>query len=376
MSTGAIEWFRQRATEEGRTAAALATGRPLVGVFCNFVPEELILAAGALPLRLDSGDAVAAAEAEEVFPTEACPAARASVGVLRREGPLREALKLLIVPTPCDAKRKMAHGFEFGIPSHALSLPADKGTEGGRRAWLEEIRGLASVLGKLTGKPVTRHSLREAIESVNARQQVFREVLALRRETPPRLTGSELFAVSQASFLGEPQSHTQAMRKLVGERTAGAPLAPGRRVLLTGAPVLPGNDRLVEIVESTGLHIVADDLCSGTERLYHPVQPSEWTLSEMLLASAERALLPCTCPCFTRDIDRVTRLLQLSDEYAVDGVIYHNLRGCVLFQFETRDVRDAFRERGVPLLEISTDYGAQDAEQVRTRIQAFAEMLG
>ncbi len=371
----AMEYFARMADGTERIASLAAAGTPVVGAFCNFVPEEIVRAAGAVPVRLDAGDAGAATEAEAVLPQEACPVARSAVGVLRRDERLRGLLRMLIVPTPCDAKRKMAAVADLGLPVHVLSLPAQKDTPGARAAWLAETRRLQEAVSKVTGKPVTRQGLREAITAANARQAVFRELLDLRRSSPPRLKGSELLTVVQASFWDDPAAHTAAMRALVEERASASGGPGGKRILLTGAPVIAPNTRLVEVVEAAGLAIVADDLCTGTERLYHPCQPMEWTLPEMQLAAAEKALLPCTCPCFTAHQDRINRLLTLAEDHAVDGVVYHNLRTCVLFQFETAAVREAFRERGVPLLEISTDYGAHDLEQMRTRVQAFAEML-
>lgn len=373
---GAMEHFARMASGEGRLAELQGEKRPVVGVFCNFVPEELVWAAGAIPIRLDAGDAEAATEAEAVLPQEACPVARSAVGVLRASPALHELLRLLVIPTPCDAKRKLALSAGLGVPAHVLPIPAEKDSPTGRAAWLAEVRRLQEALTKLTGKAVTRQSLRAAIEVTNARQRAFREVLELRKSSPPRLTGAELLTVVQASFWDDPRRHAEAMLALVQERKAATPQPAGKRVLLTGAPVIAPNTRLVEVIEEAGLHIVADDLCSGTERLYHPVQPMEWTVPEMLLASAEHALLPCTCPCFASHEDRVNRLVGLAEEYAIDGLVYHNLRACVLFQFETSAVRETFRERGTPVLEISTDYGAQDLEQMRTRVQAFAEMLG
>ena len=102
----------------------------------------------------------------------------------------------------------------------------------------------------------------------------------------------------------------------------------------------------------------------------------EWNLPELMRAVAETALLPTPCPCFVRGEDRVNRILEFAEAYAVEGAIYHNLRLCTLFQFETPAVRDALREVGVPMLDLQTDYTAEDTEQLRTRVQAFLEMLG
>jgi benzoyl-CoA reductase/2-hydroxyglutaryl-CoA dehydratase subunit BcrC/BadD/HgdB len=121
--------------------------------------------------------------------------------------------------------------------------------------------------------------------------------------------------------------------------------------------------------------VVADVMCSGSERLYMPIVPREWTFPEMLRAVAETALLPATCPCFTRGDDRVDRILDLVETYSVDGVVYRNLRLCTLFQFETPLVQAALERERVPMLELQMDYTLGDREQLLTRLQAFLEIV-
>jgi benzoyl-CoA reductase/2-hydroxyglutaryl-CoA dehydratase subunit BcrC/BadD/HgdB len=373
---GAFDYFRN-VLETGRQAAEpTGDSRPVVGFFCGFVPQELILAAGARPVRLDAGDHGAAEVAESIMPRDACPVARSAVGLLTERAGIHGLLKLVVIPTVCDAKRKIGATAGLEVPVHVLSLPTSKTGSGAREAWLAEVRRLADALTALTGRRITRQSLREAIAVTNARQQAFRRLLELRKGDPPRLSGAELIAVAAAGFVDEPERYTRAVSDLAEEREhAPSTLPDGPRVLLTGAPIIPPNTRLVSVIEGAGLHIVADDLCSATESFYHPVVPMEWGLREMMIAVAEKALLPCTCPCFSEHADRANRIRGLVAEFRAQGVIYHNLRTCMLFQFETEAVREVARSLSIPMLEVSTDYTAQDVEQLRTRVEAFGEML-
>jgi len=373
---GVIEYF-VGVLESGSRAEELAGDRrPVVGTFCNFVPDEVVMAAGAVPVRLDSGDEAAAAEAEGALPKDCCPVARAGAGMLARRSGIHSLVGLLVVPSSCDAKVKLGASLDGGVPVHVMSLPASKSGPGSATAWLGEVRRLAERLRAVTGRAVTARSLREAVEITNRRQAAFRALLELRCLSPPKVTGREVLLIAQASFIDDPVRFTERLAALVRERqSAAAPSSVGPRVLLTGAPIIHPNTRLVDIIEAAGASVVADDLCTGTERLYHPVVPMEWSLPEVMRAVAEKALLPSTCPCFSDHEDRLNRVLGLVDECAAQGVIYHNLRTCMLFQFETRHMREALRKRAVPMLEVTTDYGGQDTEQLRTRVEAFTEML-
>ena len=69
-------------------------------------------------------------------------------------------------------------------------------------------------------------------------------------------------------------------------------------------------------------------------------------------------------------------IVRLAREYHVDGVIDANLKFCTLYNTEKSAVAKALEAEGIPCLGLETDYTDNDAEQLRTRIEAFVEMLG
>jgi benzoyl-CoA reductase/2-hydroxyglutaryl-CoA dehydratase subunit BcrC/BadD/HgdB len=129
------------------------------------------------------------------------------------------------------------------------------------------------------------------------------------------------------------------------------------------------------VLEESGGSIVTEELCSGVRVFYDPVRIDEPTLDDMLQALAERYSLACTCPCFVPNEDRVYRNVSLARRYDVDGVIYHNLRTCYLYQSEASVLRSAFQELGIPFLEVETDSSREEREQLAVRVEPFIEML-
>jgi benzoyl-CoA reductase/2-hydroxyglutaryl-CoA dehydratase subunit BcrC/BadD/HgdB len=105
------------------------------------------------------------------------------------------------------------------------------------------------------------------------------------------------------------------------------------------------------------------------------VETDEGAVDDMMRDLAGRYLLPSTCPCFSSVDDRLDRILNLIEEFNVDGVVQHGLRLCQLFDMETRRLRETLRQQDIPFLNVQTDYSQEDVEQVRTRIEAFLELL-
>lgn len=376
-----ITYFREIVTSDLRTKELDSFPGKVVGTLCNFVPEELILAAGAMPVRLCGGEHKAEREAEDFFARDVCPVVKSTLGLAIRKIGLWRRLDLLVIPTPCDGKKKLGEFISHSTPTHIMQLPYSKTGPGAKETWIHAVRVFMERLESLTWKKITRDAVRQAILLLNERQKAFREFFRLRRLRPSVITGQDALYVTGASFFDDPARWTKETLALCEElraahheqRYACAPYTP--RILLTGAPLIYPNFKIASIIESSGAVIAVDEICSGTQRLYNPSIPKDWTMKEMLLAITEKCLLPCTCPCFVESADRVNRLLELSEEFAIDGVIYHDLRMCQLHHVESRGVKAAFAGRNIPFLLIHSDYSQEDVSQIRTRIQAFIEML-
>jgi benzoyl-CoA reductase/2-hydroxyglutaryl-CoA dehydratase subunit BcrC/BadD/HgdB len=352
-------------------------GRPIVGVLCNFAPEELILALGAVPLRLDLGQSDAARAGGRVLPADVCPAIKCIVGAELAQLPYYREAQLLVVPTACDGKKKLARVLGDSREVFVLELPVRKGGPRSPAAWVEQVRALADRLQRLTGRSLRRGALREAIELLNRRTAVARRLNELRWQRPGALSGADALLVFQATFVADPAWWVEKAEALLRELEARPAATGDRRVrlLLTGSPVLFPDFRLLQIVEAAGATIVADETCAGTERLHHPVVVDEWTTPAMLRAVADKALLPCTCPCFVSSDDRIDRLLELARVSGAQGVLHHTLRLCQLYDLELPAVSAAARQRELPLLNIYTEHGAEDAAVIQNRVEAFVEML-
>lgn len=354
-----------------------ADPRPVVGYLCNFVPDELVLAAGAIPVRLDLGHGASAEAGARVLTADVCPEVRALVGAQLGRLPLFEAADLLVVPTACDGKKKLGRLLGEQRELFLLELPQSRAGRGAGERWLEEIRALAARLEALTGRKLRRRALREAVELVNRRTRLARRLNELRWSAPGCLGGGDALLVMQASFVADPAWWVEKAGALVAEleRTAGEGAEGRVRVLLTGSPVLFPDLQLLHLVEEAGALVVADELCSGTQRLHNLTVIDEPTVGGMLRAAAEKTLLPCTCPCFVGGDLRVDRVLELASLSRAQGVVHHTLRLCQLFDLETPRLAAALKQRGQPMLALHAEYGSEGAATLKNRVEAFVEML-
>jgi benzoyl-CoA reductase/2-hydroxyglutaryl-CoA dehydratase subunit BcrC/BadD/HgdB len=371
--------FDRLLTEPARHDELVRDPRPVVGTLCNFVPEELVLAAGAIPIRLDYSLSSAARAGARGLAADVCPVVRALVGAQLGALPGFRVADLIVVPTSCDGKRKLVRALGDQREVHTLALPQEREGRRAQAAWREEIAALARRLEALTGHRIRRGALRDAIELLNRRSALARELAELRVKRPGTISGRDAFLVLQASFIADPTWWNERTRALLDELTTRPSTEPpALRLLLAGSPVLFPDLHLLELVE--GSHaatavIVADEMCSATERLYHPTVIDETTVPGILRAAADRTLLPCTCPCFIANDDRIDRILERARSSSAQGIIHHTLRLCQLFDLELPRVSAAVRESGLPMLSVTSEGSGEDSALLRNRIEAFLEML-
>lgn len=351
----------------------------IIGIFCNFVPEELIYAVGAVPVRLCAGSYDTISIAEEVLPRDICPLVKSSFGFKVAGLSYFELCDAVISPTPCDAKKKLGEILSDYVTTWVLRLPQTKDPDYSKEYWLREMRLLKERLEELTGNKITKKRLKESIKLLHRRQAVFRHFYELRKHKPPLINGRDALLIIQTGFYDDINrwiEKTQDLCDELEERKSNKQLPLSNyRLLLTGAPIIWPNYKLLNIIEELGATIVIDELCSGTRYLYDPVEVDEWTMEGMLKAIANRYLLPSSCPCFIEGDDRIDKLLGAVEDFKVEGVVHYSLRLCPLYDMELPKVSRVFKDKGIPFLSIHTDYSLEDVEQLRTRIEAFLEML-
>jgi benzoyl-CoA reductase/2-hydroxyglutaryl-CoA dehydratase subunit BcrC/BadD/HgdB len=377
----AMEYFDERI----KTWGALPIenkGEKVIGYFCNFVPEEIIYAVDAIPVRLCSGFFESSDIVEEVLPRDICPLVKSCFGLEVLKFPVIESCDFIVIPTPCDAKKKLGEILSDYKPVWVLELPNSKDKPRAKDLWFEEVREFKKWVERITGKKITRRKLKKSINMLYERTKALRRLIDIRKLDPPVISERDYLIVIQTSFFTHAKEWTEKVNRLCDEleenSRKGINLSNGKRVpriFLTGSPVMWPNFKILNLIEELDMIVVMDDLCSGTQHMYDPVEMDEPTMKDMMQAISERYLLPSVCPCFVSNDDRLDKISQFMEDFKIDGVIYHCLRLCQLFDLESNIVEHLMEKLKLPILKVNTDYSEEDKEQLRTRIEAFREML-
>ena len=356
-------------------------GKKVFGTFCVYVPDELIFAANAIATGLCGGSQFWVPGGEKVLPTNTCPLIKASVGArLDRTCPFFRIADMYIGETTCDGKKKAWEILGEDVPVHVMDLPQMK-REKDIKAWAEEIKELKKVIEEFTGNKVTEESLSESIKLINNKRKALSRLYECRKADKVPISGRDALVISQIAFYDDPVRFTQMTNKLCDEleqriKDGISVVKEGtKRILLTGTPLAVPNWKLHNIIETSGAVVVCEEMCTGTRYFENLVDETKTTVDEQIDALANR-YMGINCACFTPNTGRIDDIIRLAKEYKVDGVIDVNLKFCSLYDVEGYTVERALKEAGIPVMGIETDYTDNDAEQLRTRIGAFIEMIG
>ena len=359
----------------------LHEGSVKVGTMCIQAPSEIIHALGAVPVRLCNGFYTDDEIGSEYLPSKSCPLVKATVGAFATSH-FSDKPDMVVAPTTCDQKTKAASIVEqMGYPLFEMEFPRVKESEESREYWRRSVRKFTKELSNTLGTKLKRSRLKETIKKVGYAQTLYHRLNELRKAPHPPISGSDMFLMTNAFFFDRIDAWCKASESLLEEAQkrleAGISAAGKRspRIVYTGSPPVFPNLKVPILIEQSDAVIVSDETCSSNRLFNDMVSVDEWFLYDMVDAVADRYLKGCTCPVFTKNDDRIRRIVELVREFEADGVVYQAFAGCQVYEMEQRSVLQAMEREGIPILYLESDYSPSHLGQLTTRIEAFVESL-
>jgi len=360
---------------------AKAQGRKVIGTFCVFVPEELVLAVDAVCIGLCAGAELGFEEAEKFLPRNTCSLIKAAFGFkLAKVCPYIETTDLIVGENTCDGKKKAYESYKDIVGNlYVMDLPQMKSAEG--RALLKaEYKKFAQKLEQISGKKITVESLKKGIEIANNKRKAIHRLAALRSADPTPISGLDALLANQVFFYDDPIRFTGSVNAICDELEArnreGMGIAPKGtpRILLSGCPMAVPNWKVPYIIETSKAVIVGEEMCTGERGTQNLVNVKGNTVDELIDSIVDR-YFQIDCAVFTPNPNRLEHIKEMTKKYKADGVIHYGLQFCQPYQMESKIVEKELEKAGVPVLLIETDYSQEDAGQLKTRVEAFIERI-
>jgi bzd-type benzoyl-CoA reductase N subunit len=363
----------------GRARDLHNAGRKVIGYFCCFVPDEIITAFDMVPYRIQGNPNEPIDEADAFIEPMACPFARSCLNLAL--GGKYDFLDGFVAPHSCDTIERMYNIWHHNKPSsfnHFINVPHMMGPSS-IEFYRKELVYFISKMEEWSGQKIDYGKLKKAVELYNQRRAILRDLYELRKTNPPQVTGTEIIQVLVAGMGIPAAEHIELVKKFIAEvRQRPAPKAQQLpRIFIWGNEI--DDIAFVRLVEESGACVVMDDLCTGSRFFWEDVpltdDPLEGIAQRYSNTHCPRSNVP-QAPSRDQDLEnRFGYIRRFVKEWKVDGVIFYIVRYCDTCELEGPDLREYLNSLKLPVLMIEDDYSTSTMGQLRTRIQAFLEMI-
>lgn len=349
-------------------------GTRLMGYLCSFVPPELITAAGLLPVRITGDPSLESAKAAEYIEPNLCPYIRNCFEVIIEKR--YEVLDGITLSAACDAVERI-----YGILSfyrnvdflHFIHVPHTV-TESSLSFYKQELEIFVKKMESSFNIAIDNDRIWDAIKIYNKNKKLIKKLYKFRNSCDSILTSTDMAKLLILGMTLSAKDYNSLLKELCNvlmPLSTDKALELRPRILLMGC--ITDNISLAGLIEDCGGTLAVDDTCIGTKTYFNLAEGSD-----PFEALANAYFKYFLCPRTYREPhgNEFDYLLNLIENFRVDGVVVHYLRFCDPHGFDYPSIQDVLREHQIPILRIEDDYRLANLETLKTRIEAFVESLG
>jgi predicted CoA-substrate-specific enzyme activase len=368
--------LENRVAKQQEALISGADTRKKVGYLCTYTPLELINAAGVAQIRLfKAGNTEEVATGEQITQAVFCDFTKSILGAFKLGDPLYSSLDKIYTFYTCDCIKKVGEAIgDFFAPSDVLNLPRLRHKESSRNYYRTEILNFKEDLEALSGNTVSEEAVRFQIRQYNKIRRVLKDISELRKRTNPPLTGKDFLDLIKAFYYLPPEELYVLYSEIFTTLAAVPDEGPRRiRLMMSGGIIADGDRRLLDLIENEiGARVVVEDHCTGLKNVDYQINEE----GDPYQALADGYLDQSPCARMKPLQDRVDISGKLAREYDVDGILFVYLKFCPCYGQTKHEFFKHFQHLGLPILEVPIDYSTSDQGQLKTRLEAFIEVLG
>ncbi|MDY7032564.1 MAG: 2-hydroxyacyl-CoA dehydratase family protein [Thermodesulfobacteriota bacterium] len=340
-----------------------------MGYICTLIPEEVIYAAGFLPVRL-FGSHQPPTVADTYIPPIFCSYCRDILAQgLQGKYPY---LNGLVHTNSCEKIRSAFESWQRhidAVKTFFIWMPQVVNLDA-MEVFLSEVRRFKEQLENDWKVNIGSEELHRAIEVYNENRRLMKQVYELTKEVPSRISGEELTSMVLAGQVMDKAEHSKLVREFLSEVDRREADDDEVRVMIVGHT--SGDLQLIELLDSLNGKVVADETCFGIRYFWEDVDQNE----DPLKAISYRYINRIPCPVKDNDIPRkrIPFIKNLAREYEVQVVLIVSPTFCDPHCYDNPIIRETLIEQGVKVLEMEEDFPLSMG-QLRTRIEATLESV-
>jgi benzoyl-CoA reductase subunit C len=349
---------------------AKSSGKKIIGYFCSYMPLELFHAAGVVPYRIRGIPDRDIGPGTTYLSSRICTFCRNAL-TLAIEGDFF-FLDGLVGCNTCDQVRRTCQNWIIKKPpefTDFIHTPRVYRKDNVMH-YADQILHLKDNLEGWLGKKIHDDDLREACTTYNRARGILRQLSDLRKGESALLSGAEMITLGIAYHQMPVDSFIAAADDLLEKRLTSSRSTDRTRVVLCGS--LLDEPEYVSFIEAQEFDVVAEPICFGQRSYWDDVDLCQ----DPLTAIAERSLTHFPCARIGDSFpSRWERTYRIYKDYHAEGIIFQRLKFCQLWGVDVHNMSPYCYEYDIPLLQLEREYGFFSTGQLKTRLQAFKELI-
>jgi benzoyl-CoA reductase subunit C len=343
----------------------------ITGCFSNYVPEEIIAAAGLYPLRIIGFWDTSKSPQRSLF-NPMCSFVR-DVFLAASCGEFSFLINV-VFPNSCDSLKVLRQMWEYEIkkPKAYTLLHPINTDDSSIQYFASQLRVFAAEMKKETGVDFTDTKLKKTIDKYNQTRGLLRQLYDIRR-TNTFLTGADAVALMTAGLILERDEYNSMLRQIIDEATQNHRSDKNLKRIMVMGP-LTDNYAMLDKIERFGAIIIDDDITNGHRYCSRDVE----TTGDLYENIARRYLFADPSPTLNSDIktDEQTFRRRI-DGLDLQGVIYINQKFCEPHVHNYLSKLEILKQSGINVLMLEIEHAGLDtSERDLLRIESFIEIAG
>jgi len=378
-SDAIIEKFRHITENTHEYAKSLqGKGRLLAGYMCTHVPEEILYAAGIIPVRILSSHESQAMTRSYIHETYCSFSHDCAYQGLQKN---YDYLELIVHSSSCI---HMAEAFNvwvrfagFQEKSFLITYPHIIHTKYAGGLMVESFGEFKKFIEDFAKKSITDDDIERAIKVYNHTRRLLKRLWEFLRHDNPPIAGAEVATVTLAAQVMDKQKCNQMLEELI-QRLEAEPgkATSGVRLMVTGGACddLRIFDLLEDLNYSTNLIFI--DSCTAARYFWFEVPEDR---PNKLEAIAEGHISRIPCPAKdnvpgTGEKKRFRFVQQFIEDFKPDGVVFLYQRFCSPQSMDILALKPILKNLGIPSTELELDTTVPKT-QFGTQLEALVEII-
>lgn len=348
-----------------------------IAYLCAYTPVEILNAANVASRRLlHIGSQREIAAGEGITQSVFCDLTKSILGGFAEENPLFKSIDHVYTFYTCDCMRKSAEAIGLNyVPTTIYNLPRLRDVQYARDYFVSEVEGFKENLERLTGETIEKEDIRKSVHLYNEARALIRQISEFRKHDIPLLTSEKFQQIALGYYYLPIDTLLVHLKNIVNQLENAKPSSGEKpvRLMLSGSVIAEGDTKITKIVEEDlGARIVVEDNCSGIKPFLDNITITDNDIIEDI---ADGYLGKAPCARMKPIEDMIENSVKLAADYKADGIVFYFIKFCPCYSMILRSYLDRFQKMDIPVLVVSGDYTKGDEGQIKTRIEAFIEVL-